>query len=197
MCWWYVLLNLNSLYSAWLTYYTASTGDVCTIRCFNSAAAGPFGGCVSVQQTDTTPTENSADQIQTAQTLDGINKQIASNVKDLPAEVAANAKSSLDVADQGVNAVDAILNIDSKALATAVAVSGAASATKAAGSKATKAAAAKGGKAAAGNAATAKAGKGAAANAATGATAKGANGAAGAATGATGKGNKAAREFIA
>lgn len=30
----------------------ASTGDICTVRCRNTAVAGPFGGCFAVQQTD-------------------------------------------------------------------------------------------------------------------------------------------------
>jgi hypothetical protein len=30
----------------------ASTGNICTVRCRNSAVAGPFGGCFAVQQTD-------------------------------------------------------------------------------------------------------------------------------------------------
>ncbi|KAI8933318.1 hypothetical protein NX059_009943 [Plenodomus lindquistii] len=32
----------------------ASTGNICTIRCRNTAIAGPFGGCFAVQQTDGT-----------------------------------------------------------------------------------------------------------------------------------------------
>jgi hypothetical protein len=30
----------------------ASTGNMCTVRCRNTAVAGPFGGCFAVQQTD-------------------------------------------------------------------------------------------------------------------------------------------------
>lgn len=30
----------------------ASTGNICTVRCRNTAVAGPFGGCFAVQQTD-------------------------------------------------------------------------------------------------------------------------------------------------
>ncbi|KAL3417698.1 hypothetical protein PVAG01_10708 [Phlyctema vagabunda] len=95
----------------------ASTGDVCTVRCFNAAKAGPFGGCFAVQQTDVTPTENSANQIATAQTLKGVLAQVEQNKEDFPAAVAANQESSLE--DQGVNAVDALLDIDSTASATA------------------------------------------------------------------------------
>jgi len=67
-----------------------STGNICTVRCRNNAQAGPFGGCFPVQQVDTTPNVNSANTIDTAQTLDGINKQIAENNVDLPVAIAAN-----------------------------------------------------------------------------------------------------------
>lgn len=30
----------------------ASTGNICTVRCRNTAVAGPFGGCFAVQQAD-------------------------------------------------------------------------------------------------------------------------------------------------
>ncbi|KAF2448598.1 hypothetical protein P171DRAFT_452385 [Karstenula rhodostoma CBS 690.94] len=71
----------------------ASTGDICTVRCRNTAVAGPFGGCFPVQQTDGTgrADNQTADSVTTAQTLDGINKQIAQNKKDLPAAIAAIA----------------------------------------------------------------------------------------------------------
>ncbi|KAK6222354.1 hypothetical protein LQW54_001054 [Pestalotiopsis sp. IQ-011] len=96
----------------------ASTGDVCTIRCFNAAAAGPFGGCVAVQQTDTTPNVNTPENIATLQTVSGINAQVAQNEKDLKAAQAANVQAPTQ-GDQGVAAVDALLNIDSAAAATA------------------------------------------------------------------------------
>jgi hypothetical protein len=38
----------------------ASTGDICTVRCRNTAVAGPFGGCFPVQQTDGTGRANNA-----------------------------------------------------------------------------------------------------------------------------------------
>ncbi|ETS76350.1 hypothetical protein PFICI_11737 [Pestalotiopsis fici W106-1] len=96
----------------------ASTGDVCTIRCFNSAAAGPFGGCVAVQQTDTTPNVNTPENISTLQTVSGITAQVAQNEKDLDAAKAANVEAPTQ-GDQGVAAVDALLSIDSAAAATA------------------------------------------------------------------------------
>ncbi|KAK6856530.1 hypothetical protein PG995_006717 [Apiospora arundinis] len=96
----------------------ASTGDVCTVRCRNKAAAGPFGGCFAVQQTDTTPNANTPANIKTAQTLKGVQAQIAQNIKDFPAYVKANQKAPT-ADDQGVFAVNEILGIDSKASATA------------------------------------------------------------------------------
>ena len=55
---------------------TASTGNVCTIRCFNAATAGPFGGCFAVQQTDETASANTPGTIATAQTLEGVEAQV-------------------------------------------------------------------------------------------------------------------------
>ncbi|PSS17109.1 hypothetical protein M430DRAFT_141894 [Amorphotheca resinae ATCC 22711] len=83
----------------------ASTGNVCTVRCRNNALAGPFGGCFAVQQTDVTPSTNSADQITTSQSLDAINKQIAQNQLDLPAAIAANQIAGGTEAEQGVAAI--------------------------------------------------------------------------------------------
>ncbi|KAM0812631.1 hypothetical protein AB5N19_12622 [Seiridium cardinale] len=122
----------------------ASTGDVCTIRCFNTAAAGPFGGCVAVQQTDTTPNVNTPDNIATAQTLEGIQAQVLQDQKDLSKAVAANVEAPTQD-DQGVAAVDKLLDIDSAAEATAGAADAAASAvTSSAAAAATTAATGKG-----------------------------------------------------
>ncbi|KAK1977215.1 GEgh16 protein, partial [Colletotrichum cereale] len=86
----------------------ASTGDVCTMRCFNSNAKGPFGGCIAVQQTDTKPKQNTPDNIPTAQTLDGVLKQIAQNIVDLPAAIKSNQDAATQD-EQGVVAVKEIL----------------------------------------------------------------------------------------
>ncbi|KAI1854865.1 hypothetical protein JX265_002504 [Neoarthrinium moseri] len=107
-----------------MTCIGASTGNVCTVRCFNAAKAGPFGGCFAVQQTDVTPNQNTPQNIATAQTLQGITAQVLQNQKDLGVAVKANADAPTQ-ADQGVLAVDELLNTDSKAQATA----GAANAT--------------------------------------------------------------------
>ncbi|KAH8599788.1 hypothetical protein B0O99DRAFT_321164 [Bisporella sp. PMI_857] len=88
-----------------------STGNICTVRCRNNAVAGPFGGCFPVQQTDVTPTENSANQIQTLQSLDVVNKQIEQNIKDLPVAVEANQNAGADSAVQNKAAVDALLGL--------------------------------------------------------------------------------------
>lgn len=96
----------------------ASTGNVCTVRCFNNAAAGPFGSCFAVQQTDIKANKNSADTISTAQTLAGIQAQVLQNQLDLPAAVQAIASAgSTAEAKQGVALVDSLLKIDSTASA--------------------------------------------------------------------------------
>jgi len=159
-----------------------STGNICTVRCFNTVAAGPFGGCVAVSQSDITPNVNTPDNIATAQTLDGINKQIAQNNVDLPETILANQAATSEN-DEGVKAVDNVLGIDSVAQATA-GVPDVAAATAAAAAVATTAAAAGTGKKVKGGGG----GKGAAAAAA---AAKGAKG------GKAGKNNRrAARVFI-
>lgn len=83
----------------------ASTGNVCTVRCRNNALAGPFGGCFPVQQTGAAEKTNVASKITTAQTLDGVEKQVAQNKEDLPAAIAANQQAGSTeglAADDGV-----------------------------------------------------------------------------------------------
>ncbi|KAK7917691.1 gas1-like protein [Apiospora marii] len=111
-------INLKVKMPANMACIGASTGDVCTVRCRNSAANGPFGGCFAVQQTDTTANKNTPQNIKTKQTLKAVAAQIAQNVKDFPAYVAANQKAPT-ADDQGVFAVNEVLGIDSKASATA------------------------------------------------------------------------------
>ena len=112
--------------------FPASTGDICAVRCFNAAN---FGGCFAVQQTDTTPSKNSPEQIATTQTLDGINKQVAQNVKDLPAAVDAINGASLD--GQGKALAEGILAADPGIEGAASSVGSASSTTSAAGTAAT------------------------------------------------------------
>ena len=100
------------------TFLLASTGDVCTIRCFNSAQAGPFGGCFAVQQTDVTPNKNSPANIATIQQLDAVMAQVLQNQKDLDTSIKANQQAAT-ADDTGVEAVNLLLNIDSKSQAKA------------------------------------------------------------------------------
>ena len=64
------------------------------------------------------PNKNTPQNIATAQTLQGITAQVLQNQKDLGVAVKANADAPTQ-ADQGVLAVDELLNTDSKAQATA------------------------------------------------------------------------------
>ncbi|KAJ5038045.1 uncharacterized protein L3040_006916 [Drepanopeziza brunnea f. sp. 'multigermtubi'] len=114
------IINLTVTMPADMACIGASTGNVCTMRCFNTAAAGPFGGCVALQQTDTEASDNSPNQINTAQTLAGILAQVNQNQVDLAKAEAGNAAAT-KVTDQGVIIADNLLGIDSKALATAAA----------------------------------------------------------------------------
>jgi hypothetical protein len=86
----------------------ASTGNVCTVRCRN---ANSFGGCFAVQQTDTQASKNDASTINTAQTLDGVLKQVQQNVKDLPAAISGLAAAK-KVDDQGVAIADALFKVN-------------------------------------------------------------------------------------
>lgn len=97
-----------------------STGNICTVRCRNNAQAGPFGGCFPVQQTDITPNVNSASTITTAQTLEGVDNQIAENQIDLPVAIAANQNAGSGAAVQGLAAVKALLGISVTSKAAAV-----------------------------------------------------------------------------
>lgn len=67
-----------------------STGNICTVRCRNNALAGPFGGCVAVQQVDTKAKTNVAAKITTAASKTAVDDQVQQDQKDLPDAVAAN-----------------------------------------------------------------------------------------------------------
>ncbi|TLD28324.1 hypothetical protein PspLS_03591 [Pyricularia sp. CBS 133598] len=60
-----------------------STGNICTIRCRNTAQAGPFGGCVAVQQTDKKGNVNTPQNIKTATDRKANEAQTKQNNKDL------------------------------------------------------------------------------------------------------------------
>ncbi|KXX82389.1 hypothetical protein MMYC01_201353 [Madurella mycetomatis] len=57
-----------------------STGNVCTVRCRNTALAGPFGGCFAVQQTDTEPHVNMPQGVETVDTLELLDHECAAEV---------------------------------------------------------------------------------------------------------------------
>ncbi|KAH7419060.1 hypothetical protein BKA64DRAFT_633762 [Cadophora sp. MPI-SDFR-AT-0126] len=90
-----------------------STGNICTVRCRNNAQAGPFGGCFAVQQTDTTPNQNSANTIATAATLPAVLAQVQQDQLDLDAANKANQVSGQGAA--ALKAAGAELPIVSKA----------------------------------------------------------------------------------
>jgi len=99
----------------------ASTGNVCTVRCFNNNAKGPFGGCFAVQQTDTTPKENTPSNIPTAATLQGVVTQVQKDIVDFPAAVKSNQEAATQD-DQGLTAVKELLaNSNQKAAGPAAA----------------------------------------------------------------------------
>lgn len=89
----------------------ASTGNVCTVRCRNNALAGPFGGCFPVQQAGAAAKTNVASKISTAQTLDGVDKQVAQNKQDLPAAIAANQQAGSTEGLAADESVKKVLNI--------------------------------------------------------------------------------------
>ncbi|TIC89976.1 hypothetical protein CH35J_012294 [Colletotrichum higginsianum] len=86
----------------------ASTGDVCTVRCFNDNAKGPFGGCFAVQQTDITPKQNTPDNIPTAAKLEGVLSQVQQDIVDFPAAVKSNQEAATQ-GEQGLTAVKELL----------------------------------------------------------------------------------------
>ncbi|TQN70392.1 hypothetical protein CSHISOI_05106 [Colletotrichum shisoi] len=86
----------------------ASTGDVCTVRCFNNNAKGPFGGCFAVQQTDITPKQNTPANIPTAAKLEGVLSQVQQDIVDFPAAVKSNQEAATQ-GEQGLTAVKELL----------------------------------------------------------------------------------------
>ncbi|GME35348.1 hypothetical protein GTA08_BOTSDO03889 [Neofusicoccum parvum] len=114
----------------------ASTGNICTVRCRNNALAGPFGGCFAVQQTDNAGRvqDQAAGDITTAQTLDGISKQIQVNQQDFETAIAANQAAGAAGGGAGAAAAEALINgtENAGAAASAAAAADAATATTAA-----------------------------------------------------------------
>ncbi|KAL7620574.1 hypothetical protein AAE478_009569 [Parahypoxylon ruwenzoriense] len=87
----------------------SSAGNVCTMRCRNNAHAGPFGGCVPLQQTDVEPTVNTPQSVDTLLPLDKVMAQIAQNNADLPAAVGAIQNAGSDQAVQNAAVVSSLL----------------------------------------------------------------------------------------
>ncbi|RYP66906.1 hypothetical protein DL771_007563 [Monosporascus sp. 5C6A] len=87
----------------------ASSGKVCTVRCRNNAQAGPFGGCFPVEQVDVESNVNTPANIETALSLDGVFKQVANDVADLPAAVAAIQEAGSDQAKQNAAVASSLL----------------------------------------------------------------------------------------
>ncbi|KAF4119618.1 Protein of unknown function (DUF3129) [Geosmithia morbida] len=87
----------------------ASTGNICTVRCRNNALAGPFGGCVAVQQTDNEGrTNETAAGVDTKQSLEDISEQIQVNKDDLSAALAANQAAGAADGNAGASAIAAL-----------------------------------------------------------------------------------------
>ncbi|KAL1638152.1 hypothetical protein SLS58_008892 [Diplodia intermedia] len=109
----------------------ASPGNICTVRCRNNALAGPFGGCFAVQQTDNDgrPRDQAAGEIETAQTLDGISKQIQVNQADFKTAIEANKAAGAAGGGAGAAAAEALVNGTENAGAAASAAAAADSAT--------------------------------------------------------------------
>ncbi|TVY24791.1 hypothetical protein LHYA1_G006839 [Lachnellula hyalina] len=99
--------NITVAMPANLACTGGSTGNICTVRCRNNAVAGPFGGCFAVQQTDVTPTTNSANQINTSQSKSAVDSQVKGNQADLPAAVAANQEQGTTDQLKALSSADA------------------------------------------------------------------------------------------
>ncbi|TVY86046.1 hypothetical protein LAWI1_G007584 [Lachnellula willkommii] len=112
--------NITVAMPANLACTGGSTGNICTVRCRNNAVAGPFGGCFAVQQADVTPTNNSANQINTAQSQSAVDAQIGKNQADLPAAVAANQEQGTTDQLKALASANALggLSVTSKASPT-------------------------------------------------------------------------------
>ncbi|KAI0434918.1 hypothetical protein F5Y09DRAFT_155637 [Xylaria sp. FL1042] len=89
----------------------SSAGNVCTVRCRNNALAGPFGGCFPVQQVDTEAVSLKPSDVDTNLSLEKVNAQVAQDVKDLPAALAANQAAGTEEELQNAATVSKLLQI--------------------------------------------------------------------------------------
>ncbi|KAH7040863.1 uncharacterized protein B0I36DRAFT_234412 [Microdochium trichocladiopsis] len=94
----------------------SSAGNVCTVRCRNNAQAGPFGGCFPVQQTDNTPSANTAATVDTAIGVEAVAKQVADDQADFEAAVAANVVAGSKEGLANLKKVEDILNAKTSTL---------------------------------------------------------------------------------
>lgn len=75
---------------------------------------------MAVQQTDTTPHNNTVENIETAASLKEVEAQVLVDNQNLPAAVKAIAEAHTGTqAEQGVDSINELLSIDSTAAATA------------------------------------------------------------------------------
>ncbi|KAI0907207.1 hypothetical protein F4823DRAFT_626529 [Ustulina deusta] len=89
----------------------SSAGNVCTVRCRNNALAGPFGGCFPVQQVDTTAASLEPSDVDTHATLEKVHAQVAQDVQDLPAALAANQAAGSEESLKNAAIVSKLLKI--------------------------------------------------------------------------------------
>lgn len=92
-----------------LTLPTASTGNICTVRCRNNAQAGPFGGCFPVKQTGKNAQTNNAKTIPTKSNIAAVSAQLVQDKKDFADAVAANQNAGTPEAQKADEAVKAML----------------------------------------------------------------------------------------
>ncbi|KAI1419613.1 hypothetical protein F5Y12DRAFT_788909 [Xylaria sp. FL1777] len=105
----------------------SSAGNVCTVRCRNNALAGPFGGCFPVQQVDTQAASLKPSDVNTNLSLAKVNAQVAQDVKDLPAALAANQAAGSEEGLQNAAIVSKLLQISVVSSATQTAAAAATS----------------------------------------------------------------------
>ncbi|KAI6526913.1 hypothetical protein MCOR05_008948 [Pyricularia oryzae] len=82
-----------------------STGNLCMVRCRNKQN---FGGCVAIQQSDTTPNVNSPQNIKTAATLKSVLDQVNEDQRDFKTTV--NAIATASEKDQGAAVAKALVD---------------------------------------------------------------------------------------
>ncbi|KJZ73570.1 hypothetical protein HIM_07126 [Hirsutella minnesotensis 3608] len=87
-----------------------STGDICTIRCRNAAEAGPFGGCVAVQQINAAKKSPLPGDIKTANTLAEVDADMLKDQANFPGAVRAHDEGNTRDALNNIASVNDILS---------------------------------------------------------------------------------------